>query len=248
MIQLGPGNVEHRHCEPNEKSWCIAALSLFSESRQSSIPNRQSSKVLGGILILLVVLTGGAAFAQDATGNGSQPDKDQDRRAEALSKRLIRGESVEQDPMARIVAQMAEAELRLARSFDPGPATQALQQRIIDDLDAAVAAAIRRGGRGGSGGGLAGDQRRRPSEAVAGQGRDTSGRAASGTRGDAARAKGEPATAGLSGQFRESRRGWGHLPPRDRQEVIQGLGEQSLEKFRQWIERYYKALAEEDRE
>ena len=33
---------------------------------------------------------------------------------------------------------------------------------------------------------------------------------------------------------------------RDREEVMQGVSEQSLEKFRRWIERYYKALADGD--
>ena len=49
-----------------------------------------------------------------------------------------------------------------------------------------------------------------------------------------------------SEQFREWRSGWGHLPQRDRDEIIQGVGERSLDKFRRWIERYYKALSDAD--
>jgi hypothetical protein len=40
------------------------------------------------------------------------------------------------------------------------------------------------------------------------------------------------------------RRSWGHLPQRDREEVIQGIGEACLERYRVWIERYYRALQE----
>jgi len=40
------------------------------------------------------------------------------------------------------------------------------------------------------------------------------------------------------------RRGWGALPDRQRDEVIQGFSEQFLESYRIWIERYYRALQE----
>lgn len=170
-----------------------------------------------------------------------------DKRTEDLSKRLIRGESAHTDAMGRIISRMEEVERKLTRSFDPGPETQAMQQRIIDDLDAAIAAAVRRGARGTPGDGQPGDQRRRTRRSMGPQGAGNQAGSSQSNR-DTARSTSEPARSGLSGPFRESRRGWGHLPPRDRQEVIQGLSEQSLEKFRQWIERYYKALAEGDRE
>ena len=48
------------------------------------------------------------------------------------------------------------------------------------------------------------------------------------------------------GDLREVRGTWGHLPMRDREEVIQGIGETFLERYREWIERYYRALQESD--
>ncbi|MFQ5495803.1 MAG: hypothetical protein ACE5EX_10530, partial [Phycisphaerae bacterium] len=46
--------------------------------------------------------------------------------------------------------------------------------------------------------------------------------------------------------FRELRRGWGHLPGREREELIQGISERYLDRYREWIERYYRALQEVD--
>lgn len=46
------------------------------------------------------------------------------------------------------------------------------------------------------------------------------------------------------GDIHELRRTWGHLPMREREEIIQGIGESFLERYRDWIERYYRALQE----
>jgi hypothetical protein len=46
------------------------------------------------------------------------------------------------------------------------------------------------------------------------------------------------------GELREFRRAWGHLPMREREEIIQGIAESFLERYREWIERYYRALQE----
>ena len=46
------------------------------------------------------------------------------------------------------------------------------------------------------------------------------------------------------GPFRESRRGWGHLPARDRDELLQGVEEAFIEQYRPQIEQYYRALTE----
>ena len=46
------------------------------------------------------------------------------------------------------------------------------------------------------------------------------------------------------GEFRESRRGWGHLPQRDRDELLQGIDEEFIEQYRPQIEQYYRALTE----
>ena len=46
------------------------------------------------------------------------------------------------------------------------------------------------------------------------------------------------------GDLDARRRAWGHLPMRERDEILQGLSDQYLQRYRVWIERYYKALQE----
>ena len=181
-----------------------------------------------------------------AATDGSQHAEGENRQTGDLSRRLIRGEGPEQDAMGQIIARMKEVEHRLGRSFDPGSDTQTLQQRIIDDLDTAIASAIRHGARRTWRNGQLGDQRRRTRRS--GESRAGSKQGGGSQEADSVGVKGEPQATDGAGPFRESRRGWGHLPPRDREEVIQGINEQSLEKFRQWIERYYRALAEGEEE
>jgi hypothetical protein len=48
------------------------------------------------------------------------------------------------------------------------------------------------------------------------------------------------------GDLQDLRRAWGHLPMREREEIIQGVGERYLERYRDWIERYYRTLQETD--
>ena len=42
----------------------------------------------------------------------------------------------------------------------------------------------------------------------------------------------------------EVRRGWGFLPQRDREAIVQGSNEEFHAKYREYIERYYRAIAE----
>jgi hypothetical protein len=46
------------------------------------------------------------------------------------------------------------------------------------------------------------------------------------------------------GELIDVRRAWGHLPMREREEIIQGVNEEFLEEYREWVERYYRALQE----
>ena len=48
----------------------------------------------------------------------------------------------------------------------------------------------------------------------------------------------------VRGDLQETRRSWGLLPQRERDEMIQGSSEGYIERYREWIERYYRALQE----
>ena len=150
--------------------------------------------------------------------------------------------------MEGIVRLMDQAAHNLEIAFDAGDDTQALQERIMKRLDEAVkvAASQRRPTRskGQSG---SGDKRRSSKDrqdaaktrnAKRDASQDSSASAAAGASG--ATSEGQL----LRGDLREGRRTWGHLPMRDREEIIQGSSDQFLERYRTWIERYYRALQE----
>ena len=183
----------------------------------------------------------------------TDPQDDGDTEEDDLSERLIR-QAVGEDEggiMAEIMRLMDRARMRLQRDFDPGPETRAVQEQIIKKLDEAIDSARRRQGKAGGQARQTGDKRQappppkpnQPGDQTAGQGQ-AGGKAADQADGS----KGSPTRAAATGRFREFRRGWGKLPARDRDEVLQGIDEDVLEKYRQLIERYFRTLAEDERE
>jgi hypothetical protein len=183
---------------------------------------------IGAIVLLATVLPAGASETQPPT---TQPSA-----GEAL---------------ARTLTLMEQSRQQLSVKLDPGPETQAVQQQIVAALDDLIAAAMAgaKGTAGASGQPQPGERRERQQP---GQPDKT----ADGPPTPAGDVPGQPGSVqsdgtGLttpSGEFRESRRGWGHLPPRERDEIIQGVREAVLEKYREQINQYYRALAEEETE
>lgn len=168
-----------------------------------------------------------------------------DDRAKKLAEKLRIGKTQQNDVMTDVITRMGEVTNRLSREFDAGEETQALQLQIIADLDRAIEASIRRNepGKGRSKPSL--DKRRK-----SGRNRPKKNGKKTGDGKAAARAKkgtvkhADESKEGSS--IRDRLRSWGQLPDRDRDEVIQGAREQSVPRFRKWIERYYRALAEEE--
>jgi hypothetical protein len=171
---------------------------------------------------------------------------------EKVGERLIRKATGEADDglMADILRMMGESSRKLEIDFDPGSETQAVQARIIERLDEVIkVAASQRRPRWRSLEADSSDKRRRPdgkpeaSEKPAESTQPTEDSADSTTSGadtpttDADRTQGD---------LHELRRAWGHLPARERDEVIQGIGETHLQRYRDWIERYYRALQESE--
>ena len=174
-----------------------------------------------------------------------EPSKPPPSSVDDLARRLIEGKNVEHDSMANILDDMEDAERRLRNVFDTGTETQAIQRQILKKLDDAIASAVRRGSGRPSGDKVTTDVRRKPGT-MNGQsdgGQPGESGDAQPTDGTASRGEGETTDVGIFGGTEQS---WGFLPPRDRDEVIQGIQEQSLPKFREWIEDYYRALAEQD--
>ena len=196
----------------------------------------------------------GSAVYNPSFGIGYSPPAEvggDDREDEDLSKRLMRRAAGQDDTgiMGQVTRLMGQSGRRLERDFDPGQTTRTIQQQIVEKLDEAIAAAQRHRSKGGGRVRQSSDKRRAPAKPDAGRRTDR----AAGDEADPGKTAGTEATRAdkgrspATGRFREFRRSWGHLPARDRDEVLQGIDEDVLEEYRSLIERYFRTLAE-DRE
>ncbi len=217
----------------------ICAQAAFAQEKPKDAPRRE-----------------GQPPAQPREGAAPAPPREGEAPAEPppkpddLSARLIRKATAEgeEDLMSSIVRLMGEAARKVEVDFDPGADTQAVQQTIQTKLDEAIKAAASRQ-RTKQVAPPNPDRRRMPTAK-----RDTpppkpqprGQPQPSATSSSAETAQelrpGEPE----SGDLLDVRRGWGHLPKRERDEIIQGAGEGYLERYRAWVERYYRALQEKD--
>ncbi|HUU82468.1 MAG TPA: hypothetical protein VM243_03085 [Phycisphaerae bacterium] len=199
------------------------------------------------LLLSSLALSASSASAQQVTPEPSQEEKEQ----EDLSERLIRQATGQEDTsmMGRIMGLMSDAAGRLKRDFDPGADTLRIQREIITKLDEAINAAQRRRSKGSGQQQQVSDKRQaqRPSDEQKESGQSDQSEAASESAGDATE-QGREGKSTATGRLREFRRGWGNLPQRDREEVLQGIDEDVLEKYRQLIEDYFRALSEDEEE
>jgi len=178
-------------------------------------------------------------------------DDERDREREDLAGRLMRKSVAESDEalMESVLRLMDESSHRMEIDFDSGAKTQDLQKQISDKLDEAIkiAASQRRKIRQNNSSSSS-DRRRAPKQIKPSekQGATSAAGKAKESSPDERKAPGgvEGPKESARGEIRDVRRGWGQLPDRQRDEVIQGSGEDYLERYRQWIEKYYRALQE----
>ena len=204
--------------------------------------------------MLTACLVGALGFVGPAETHAQQPPKrddpaKKDERSK-LGERLIRDTATGtvEDVMDELIRLMDRSARNLDVAFDAGSETQTLQRTIMERLDDAIRAAA---------------AQRRPSrsksQSADGDKRKRSGKRKSATKPAATEGKGErgasdskegsqagAATEATSpdGDLEQRRRAWGHLPMRERDEILQGLSDRYLQRYRVWIERYYKALQE----
>jgi len=171
-----------------------------------------------------------------------------------LGERLIRKAvtAADEDLMEAIMRLMGQAAEKLDVEFDPGPDTQHLQEQVVTKLDEAIsaAAAQTRAQKKSSKSSKSDKRNSPPSERGARKKESKSpGETADAQDGDSADARAHAATTEQAGgTLEESRRAWGQLPMRDRDEVLQGAGEEYLERYRVWIQQYFRALQEGEEE
>lgn len=201
-----------------------------------------------------LVMTGGFCLLAPALVNAqTQTDPDDDTRDRKMGERLVRQArtDAEEDVMDQLMRLMQMAGRRLDENFDPGEKTQALQQDILNRLDSAIAEAAAQRSSGKRVKMKARGERRRMGQPDADRAQSGQKTGATADADDNAQPANAPSKIiGEDGQPRsfDVRRAWGHLPERERDEVIQGRDEDFLEAYRAWIERYYRALQESDEE
>jgi len=195
-------------------------------------------------------LTGFAAAEHAGPGQPgtaqSRPADAPDPQREELIRRL-QGQPGGEGVFSRVLSNMQRSHWQLSGQLDPGLKTQELQARIVADLDEAIVAARKMQSSGRRTGQTADLRQAGRRRGQAGQG--PAGQADAGDRpGEEAAGRPQATERPLGGRFSDPGRGWGHLPDRDREAVIQSLHDRFLRKYDELIRRYYEALAETDRE
>lgn len=164
-----------------------------------------------------------------------------------MVRKLLGGESTVVDQVDRMLQDMGEASTRLTAQLDAGSQTQAAQRRALEGLDVLIRQAgenrraspqtsrVRPRGERDAQRRRTPDERKQTNQGKGGQAQRGGPGAAGGAGEDSANKKAAKA---------EMVRGWGYLPGRERDEVIQGFDEEFLAKYREQIMEYYRRLAE----
>ena len=176
----------------------------------------------------------------------------EEKQSDDLAGKLMRKalNDSDEDLMDGIMRLMGDVARKLQINFDPGDQTQTVQREISGKLDEAIkVAASRRRMRTVNPPPQGPDKRKLPSAAKRPEPSRSrkQGEVAESSSSEAPSAGTEVKTPTPGGELRDARRGWGNLPQRERDEVIQGVDEEFLERYRMWIERYYRSLQESDR-
>jgi len=218
-------------------------LATDSRGQRGSISVRWARLVIA-LAVAFAAVT--PALAQDRSPAPSPVDNKKDELKERLIRKAVT--QSEEGPMERILRMMEESQERLELNLDSGKETQALQDQILARLDESIKAS-RLQSRSRSASSTTQSDKRRMSKAMREKPKDPQAKGgAADPKNDVSTRPGDQnrPTSTPSGELRELRRGWGQLPSREREEVLQGAGEGYLERYRAWIERYYRALQETD--
>jgi hypothetical protein len=151
--------------------------------------------------------------------------------------------------------RMARSRQRLALNKDPGKITQVIQDRIVIDLEKLIEESRKQecNGTGQSKPGMAQKQAApRATGVIVQNGKPKEGQSKP-NRGStpAANSSAPQPTAtqtDLSQQIKETQAEWGKISPRLRDAVIEGSSEQIIEKYRKFVEDYYKGLSQQGTE
>ncbi len=151
------------------------------------------------------------------------------------------------DAFQTALRDMKRASTALADRLEAGLPTQRHQESALQKLDALIAEAKRRCQSCAKGSSGQGEARQQDSgtQSAAGQPASAAGRAASTENPGAFSPGAVGPVAPASGPMAESRAEWGNLPPRLRDQLIQGMRERFSLIYQSLTEAYYRRLAEE---
>jgi hypothetical protein len=147
----------------------------------------------------------------------------------------------------RVGDRMARSRQRLAINHDPGKVTQLVQERILKDLDELIEEARNQQAQSqpGSGSGE-GEQMAdaKPGDGKGGTGKPTKQSNPSAGTGSASGGNTGGGEAAPATDIKESMAEWGKITPRLRQAAVEGASDTVIEKYKNLVDDYYRALAE----
>jgi hypothetical protein len=167
---------------------------------------------------------------------------------QALAGEQPNAEQIEKD-LLTVGDRMARSRQRLAIKNDPGKTTQIIQEKILIDLDTLIdqakkqASACKPGQGQGKGEQMAKAQAQRQVAEIQ-PGKQGTPREKGQNPAQQSKAPGQAARQeDLSNEIKQSAAEWGKISPRTRDAVMEGSDEQVVEKYRRYVEDYYKGVA-----
>ncbi len=159
------------------------------------------------------------------------------------------------DEFNQVIADMQQAAERLGAGRDPGLDTQRLQQTILDRLDQLIAAASQQQQQNSSSSSSSSSSSQSQQEQAGQNQQQQQGQRQQGAQAQAQAQAGatpgqngnpaQPESGQTAGALDELRAEWGNLPPRLREELLQGHDEKFSPVYEELTEAYYRRLAEE---
>jgi hypothetical protein len=148
-------------------------------------------------------------------------------------------------------ARMSRSQKRLATDLDPGPVTQKIQDRVLANLDQLIEMARQQQAQASSSPSKPGDpqQQRKPGEKQIqpdnqqASGKKTGQNPTGSKPAEQSIARSGDGTPDLSQPIEERLSEWGQTTPRQRQAVIEGASEKVVEKYKSFVDDYYRSLA-----
>jgi hypothetical protein len=163
---------------------------------------------------------------------------------EKLVKKLLGGETTSVGQVEAALTGMEQASKKLSGEKDAGAETQKIQKGVLENLDQLIAQARKNNSKSGQKSSVSKRPKSQPPrpEPKPGQNKPVQSGGAKTT--PVGQDDSKPPDEKKGGKEKsELARGWGYLPGRDREEVMQGFDEEFLARYREQIMQYYRDLA-----